>query len=202
MEHSLNMSSKLSREHSAREGTFLITHSVNFCCHFFFWRLILVWQFYFTTFPHLILGSSPISRDFHGGTYFNRLLEGKFQNGFASEIPSKGFWKQIYAPKKSFLMESPWHVLRGKPKFIWEPVQIGTCFRPYLILSGVPICLAEFSAGQIGIRRTQKGIDSHTRTWRASNWPRNWYVFFLTPAPMYINLEKDKNRRQAITVLN
>ena len=35
MEHGLNMSSKLSREHSAREGTFF-TRSVNFCCHFFF----------------------------------------------------------------------------------------------------------------------------------------------------------------------
>ena len=35
MEHGLNMSSKLSHEHSAREGTFLITHSVNFSCRFF-----------------------------------------------------------------------------------------------------------------------------------------------------------------------
>ena len=30
--------------------------------------------------------------------------------------------------------------------------------------SGVPICLAEFSAGQIGTRRMQEGSDSHAKT--------------------------------------
>jgi len=40
--------------------------------------------------------------------------------------------------------------------------------RLYLILSGVPICLAEFSAGQIGIRRMQKGSDSHANTFPSS----------------------------------
>ena len=60
--------------------------------------------------------------------------------------------------------------------------------------SGVPICLAEFSAGQIGTRRMQEGNDSHTKTLllpqaqpylRTSNWHGDWYVFFLTSAPVY-----------------
>jgi hypothetical protein len=42
-------------------------------------------------------------------------------------------------------------------------VFINNPYADYLILSGVPICLAEFSAGQIGTRRTQEGSDSHAK---------------------------------------
>ena len=59
----------------------------------------------------------------------------------------------------------------------------------YLILSGVPICLAVFSAGQIGIRKTQKGSNSHARPSSNSLIGVRQidieYVFILTSAPIY-----------------
>ena len=69
--------------------------------------------------------------------------------------------------------------------------------------SGVPICLAGLSAGQIGTRRMQEGNDSHTNTlllpqtqphWHALNWRGDWYVFFLTSAPAYITFKNGQKR--------
>ena len=87
-----------------------------------------------------------------------------------------------------FQRENPEHICFRNPLAWWscptnnnERKNENSSQDLYLILSGVPICLAEFSAGQIEIRRMQKGIDPHTR-WHVSNWHRNWYVFFLTSA--------------------
>jgi hypothetical protein len=53
---------------------------------------------------------------------------------------------------------------RVLPKRVRNSVGVNNPYADYLILLGVPICLAEFSAGQIGTRRTQEGSDSHAKT--------------------------------------
>ena len=87
---------------------------------------------------------------------YHRLLTPPINNPFdAASKPPRSRITPVPSPPP---ITNPPECVLSKPHLPKIQIQL------YLILSGVPICLAEFSAGQIGIRRTQKGSNSHTRT--------------------------------------